>query len=272
MVIEDSSTSCTPPYLRPPDVAAAWRDRGAAASYRHRPQYPPETFDILAALIVDQPRAVLDLGCGTGNVARPLAPRVDRVDAVDSSAAMIGEGRRLPGGDHPGLSWIVGRAEDVELQPPYALVTAGDSLHWMDWTVVLPRLADLLSPNGRFAMLDVNGEVVGESEELRRGCRELVQRYATYRRPGIDLPREVQRRGLFREEGRRDTAAVPLRQSVEDYVESFHARVALAWGRMKPDDAAAFDAALSTLVRAHLGDTVELAVHGSVLWGKPLRP
>jgi SAM-dependent methyltransferase len=243
-----------------------------AASYRHRPQHPPETFDILAGLIGDQQRTVLDLGCGTGNVARPLVPLVDQVDAVDISAAMIGEGKRLPGGDHPALTWIVGRAEDVALHPPYALVTAGDSLHWMDWTVVLPRLADLLTPNGRFAILDVNGEVVGESEALRQGRRDLVQRYATYQRPGIDLLSELERRGLFREEGRRETAAVPLLQPVDEYVESFHANAPLSWGRMKPDDAAAFDAALSTLMRGHIGDTVELAVRGFVLWGRPLRP
>lgn len=262
----------TPDYLRPREVAAAWRHQRVAASYRHRPRYPPETFEILAGLIADRPRTVLDLGCGTGYVARPLAPLVDRVDAVDISAAMIEEAKRLPGGDHPGITWIVGRAEDVELQPPYALATAGDSLHWMDWTVVLPRLAGALSPHGRFAILDVNGEVVGEREGLRQGRRDLVERYATYRRPDINLLHELERRGLFREEGRRETEAVPLRQSVDEYVESFHAHAPLAWERLEPGDVAAFDAALRKLVLDHLGDAVDLAVRGLVLWGTPLHP
>lgn len=89
-------------------------------------------FNVLVGLIAGEPRTVLDLGCGTGFIARPLAPRVDRVDAIDVSEAMIEEGKRLPGGDHPHLQWIVGRAEDVALHPPYALITAGDSLHWME--------------------------------------------------------------------------------------------------------------------------------------------
>ncbi|MBV9278962.1 MAG: class I SAM-dependent methyltransferase, partial [Chloroflexi bacterium] len=52
------------------------------------------------------PRVVLDAGCGTGDVARPLAPLVDRVDAVDISAGMIERGRRLPGGENPAITWI----------------------------------------------------------------------------------------------------------------------------------------------------------------------
>ncbi|HEX6509986.1 MAG TPA: methyltransferase domain-containing protein [Chloroflexota bacterium] len=261
-----------PEYLRPPDVAAAWRHRGTAASYRHRLQYPPETFDILDRLIVDRPRSVLDLGCGTGNVARALASLVDRVDAVDISAAMIDEGKRLPGGDDSRITWIVGRAEDAELHPPYSQATAGDSLHWMDWTVVLPRLADMLLPTGRFAILDVNGEMVGESEEFCNQRGELVQRYATYQRPGIQLLRELEQRGLFRGEGREETEAVLVRQSVDEYVESFHAHAPLSWGRMDLEDAAAFDAALRGIVRDHIGNTVEFMVRGFVVWGKPLRP
>src|SRR5438270_13066726 len=113
--------SDVPSYLRA-DVAAAFEDRGVAASYRYRPQYPPAPFELLAGSIVDKPRAVLDIGCGTGFLARPLAPLVDRLDAVDVSAAMIEEGRHLPGGDDPRLRWIVGRVEDAPLDPPYALV------------------------------------------------------------------------------------------------------------------------------------------------------
>lgn len=40
-------------------------------------------------------------------------------------------GRWLAGGDAKNLRWIVGRAEDAPLNPPYDLTTAGESLHWM---------------------------------------------------------------------------------------------------------------------------------------------
>ena len=103
-----------PPAFLRPEVAATFKDRAVVASYRHRPPYPPQTFDILAGLITDEPRNVLDLGCGTGFVARPLAPLVDRIDALDVSPTMIEAGKRLPGGDHARLTWIVGRAGDAQ--------------------------------------------------------------------------------------------------------------------------------------------------------------
>ena len=70
---------------------------GVAAAYVHRPPCPAEVFDLLERLLVDAPRVVLDLGAGDGAIARPLAPRVDRVDAVDISAAMVEAGRNRPG-------------------------------------------------------------------------------------------------------------------------------------------------------------------------------
>ena len=74
---------------------------------------------------------MLDLGAGEGPLARPLAARVDQVDAVEISAAMVSEGRRRPGGDAANLRWIIGAAETARLGGPYALVTAGASMHWM---------------------------------------------------------------------------------------------------------------------------------------------
>lgn len=264
--------SDVPSFLRP-EVAAAFGDRNVAASYRHRPAYPVDVFDTLVGLIADEPRTVLDLGCGTGFVARPLAQRVDRVDAVDVSAAMVEEGKSHPGGDHPRLRWIVGQAESVALDPPYALVTAGDSLHWMDWDVVLPRLAEMLTPNGLLAILSVGGQVVTDASDFQQGLVKLIQRYSTFSewRPDFDLVTELNRRGLFREDGRVTTEVVPFQQSIDDYVESFHARASLSWERMTPENATAFDAGLRQFLIDRVGDRVELAVRASIVWGRPRR-
>jgi trans-aconitate methyltransferase len=134
---------------------------------------PPEIYEILNALIEDEPRAVLDVGCGTGNVARPLAAYVDRIDAVDWSLPMLERARMLPGGDSPKLRWLHGRAEDVELEPPYALVTAGESLHWMEWGVVLPRFAHVVTPHGMLAII----YIVDQPVPWHDGYRQLVQRF-----------------------------------------------------------------------------------------------
>ena len=69
-------------------AAAVFGQPGVADAYQHRPPYPDEVFDLLERLIADLPRTVLDIGAGEGALARPLASRVDHVDAVDASAAM----------------------------------------------------------------------------------------------------------------------------------------------------------------------------------------
>jgi ubiquinone/menaquinone biosynthesis C-methylase UbiE len=262
------------PRLLRPEVAAEFQDRAVAAAYRYRPPGPPALFDILVSLIADEPRTVLDIGCGTGNIARPLAPRVDRVDAVDFSVAMIEEGTHQPGGDDPRLTWTVGRVEDAPLRPPYALVTEGASLHWMDWDAVLPRLHDVLTPRGVLAMVSVGTELPPGTKPWGKELGRLVRRYATDKgsRPGFDLIAELQRRGMFREVGRTETERVSFHQTVDDYVESFHSRATLSRERMTTEAAAAFDAALRKVVVARVGDMVEFRVFGEVIWGKPLRP
>ena len=68
---------------------------------------------------------------------------------------MIEQGKVLLNGDHPKLRWIVGPAEEVGLDPPYALITAGESVHWMDWYTVMPRFAHMLTASRYLAILGV---------------------------------------------------------------------------------------------------------------------
>lgn len=255
------------PKFLGPEHAAAFQDPAVAAAYDTRPPYPDAVFDLLDELLVDRPRVVLDLGCGTGFLARRLAPTVDRVDAVDYSEPMVEEGRRAPGGDHRALRWIVGRAEDAPLQPPYALAVAGSSLHWMDWDVVLPRVGEMLTPRGRLA-------IVNEGRVPPPWWADLVAIIARYSanqdfQPGFDLLTELTARGLFQIEERRKTAPVPFRQPLDAYVESFHARSGLGRARMGADAAACFDAEVRDLVMRHHGSTVELQLVADVAWGRP---
>src|SRR4051812_48319671 len=104
--------------------AEQFQDPSIVTAYHHRAPYPAEVFNMLVGLIPKGPRVVLDIGSGTGDVARPLAKLVDRVDAVDISRPMLDKGRSLPGGDNPKLNWIFGRVEDTPLNPPYNLITA----------------------------------------------------------------------------------------------------------------------------------------------------
>src|SRR4051812_25466997 len=86
-----------PSYLQP-YYAAQFQDRSIVEAYRHRAPYSPETFDILLRLIEEGggPRYMLDVGCGRGELARPMAALLDGVDAVDFSPTMLEHGKMLP--------------------------------------------------------------------------------------------------------------------------------------------------------------------------------
>lgn len=255
------------PAFLGPQTSSAFQDPSVAAAYQARPPYPAATFDILADLMDDSPRHVLDVGCGTGFLARPLAERAERVDALDVSATMIAHGKLLPGGESPRLRWIVGRAEDAPLDPPYALITAGDSLHWMEWDVVMPRFARLLTPNGYLAILTVDWLPV----PWEAGLKSLVPRYSTIRdHQPYDPAKDVEVRGIFRRVGERRTKPVPFTQSLDAYVESFHGRASFSRERMDPDAAAAFDSEVRALVGSSSQETVTLQLVAEIAWGKPL--
>jgi 2-polyprenyl-3-methyl-5-hydroxy-6-metoxy-1,4-benzoquinol methylase len=250
-------------------TASAFQEPSVVHAYQYRPAYPPLVFDILATLLVDTPRRILDIGCGTGALARPLVTLAEQVDAVDISQAMVEQGKRLPNGDHPHLHWMVGRVEDVALIPPYALVTAGESLHWMDWDTLLPRLQTLLTPNAMLVILDIAFGVVPWSGALR----QLIQQYSTIRDyQQVDVVAELVRRGLFAVRGKRQTEPVPFSQPLDAYIESFHGRAAFSRARMTPQEADAFDQALRTLVSSVNPAQVEVPIVVDLVWGKPLQP
>jgi len=246
--------------------AMAFADREVARRYRHRPRYAPAAIAHLSALAV-APKVVLDLGTGTGNVARPLAPLVTRVDALDPSAEMLAEAQGLPGGDDPHIRWIEGGAETGPLDGPYGLATAGSSLHWMEWDVVLPRVAAALAPGAALAILELSDRAERENDALP----DILSRYSVYggRFRRIDLIAELTERGLFTKIGGAEFAET-IHQPIEEYIAAFHSMSSLAIARIGADRAAAFDEEVRGITPVdERGNVVRDCVTG-VVWGRIL--
>lgn len=258
-----------------PEYAAVFGDASVVAAYHNRPPYPREAIGFLAGLLAGRPRSVLDVGCGTGDIARPLAEYAEHLDAADISAPMIERARSLPGGEHPAIRWIRAPVEEAPLEPGYGLITAGESLHWMDWQIVLPRFAEVLYPSGFVAIVERDWERV---PELRERFIPLVQRYTTNRdfRP-YDLIEELETRGLFGAAGTHTTAPVAWQPTIEEYIEMRHSQNGLSRERMG-ETAARFDeemrGILEDLVRdgtiERRGERLQLSVTATIVWGKPL--
>lgn len=85
-----------------PENAERFKEQGVADVYHLRLPHPNGVFAKLESLLPEQPRTILDIGTGTGDLARRQTSFAERVDAVDTSAPMLRKGREAPGGDHPG--------------------------------------------------------------------------------------------------------------------------------------------------------------------------
>lgn len=250
-----------------PEYGAQFRDTSVAQAYSTRPPYPPELFELLRGLVQDTPATVLDLGCGTGDITRHLAQHINRIDAVDPSRAMITRGQMLPGGQHPHIQWIISSAEDFSYSDTYALVITAESLHWMDWYTVLPRIHHCLVKQGRLAIVLGRGF---RNEPWTAEVGRLIGQYSTNREyESYDLLAELTRRNLFVPEQRVQTQPIPFVQSLEDYIESFHSRNGLSRERMGAS-ATVFDEQLQTMITQYqAGPLLEFELVADVVWGRP---
>jgi ubiquinone/menaquinone biosynthesis C-methylase UbiE len=259
-------TQPKPDFLGPLH-AARFQDQSVVDRYHLRPTCPPETFRILADLISDEPRTVLDVGCGTGDIARNLLDYVEHIDAVDISLPMMEKGKTQPGGNSPKIRWLHGSAEDIELAPSYALVTAGQSIHWMDWHIVLPRFQQMLTPHGFLAILGPEEESAPWDVPLINS----IKRHSTNQNyQPVDLIAELEQRHLFQKVGETFTGLTLFTQPLRDYIEAFHAKSSLSRDNMTHEAAEAFDAELrETLTPYAQNGNITVQVVGHVVWGKP---
>lgn len=120
--------------------------RRAADYARYRQGFPPELFRRLAAMgvgVADQ--RLVDLGTGTGTLARGFAARGCAVTGLDVSADMLAAARMLA----PEITFSAAPAEDTGLPAgQWDVVSAGQCWHWFDRPAALVEARRLLRPGG----------------------------------------------------------------------------------------------------------------------------
>jgi len=101
--------------------------------------------------------AVVDLGCGGGLMAEPIARQGASVVGIDASSASIAVAR-AHGAGLRGLSYAVGDARAPDLSDGSAdLVCCADILeHIVEWPDVVAAAARLLRPGGRLYVSTLN--------------------------------------------------------------------------------------------------------------------
>jgi SAM-dependent methyltransferase len=131
--------------------------KGAATYYsRFRPAYPRALVSVLRDQFnLDGTGRLLDLGCGPGSVAIPIAHLFNEVVAIDREPDMLAEGHAAAaraGIAH--IQWM--RASSEDLSPrlgTFRLVTMGESLHWMNRPRTLDALYELVGVGGGIAIV-----------------------------------------------------------------------------------------------------------------------
>lgn len=142
---------------------------------RHRKGFPPELFPELARLGVEpEGLAALDLGTGTGTVARGLALRGAQTTGLDPSADLMAQAARQDAAAGATVTYVVGAAEETGLPPSsFDLITAGQCWWWFDADRALAEARRALRPDGALALCSFDwipepGNVVDRTERLIR--------------------------------------------------------------------------------------------------------
>lgn len=118
----------------------------AFARDRERPLH-----DLVAAIDLENPETIVDLGCGPGNSTEALARRWPDADltGIDTSPAMLDKARaRLPS-----ARFVEADAAAWQPDRPVDLIFANAVLHWLpDHATLLSRLMAALKPGGVLAV------------------------------------------------------------------------------------------------------------------------
>ena len=147
-------------------------DQVAEEYDRHRPAYPDALIDqACAAAGIGPGAAVLEIGCGTGQLTRSLLARGLRVTAVEPGAQLIARARdRLSGlGD---VRFVSARLEEA---PParerYSAVFSASAIHWIDPDVSWRVAADALVDGASIALISYFGLEDPRSADDQRALR-----------------------------------------------------------------------------------------------------
>ena len=107
--------------------------------------------DLLARIAAPAPASVVDLGCGTGNLAPLILQRWPQaaLTGVDSSPEMLDKARA----DHPHVNFVDADVASWRPAQPVDVIYSNAAMHWIEHhDTVFPRLLSDVKPGGWLAI------------------------------------------------------------------------------------------------------------------------
>lgn len=250
------------------EYGGQFQDATIVHAYQFREPYAEEAFDFLSKLTGTTKPRILDLGCGTGDLTLGLSPFADCIDAVDPSKEMIANAKSRST-NIQNINWILSDAESTPLNQKYDLVTAAQSLHWMDWPKVFKILKTVLKP-GKFLAIVERSYV--HTDWWNDDFQAIIDTYSTNKDfVKYNLIEELEHRKFFKTVGTHKAEAIPFRQKVDELIKAFHSRNGFSRDRMTLEAATAFD----NEARKHLSsfasnNNLDLGARTRITWGQVL--
>jgi SAM-dependent methyltransferase len=140
---------------------------------RYRAGYPDELYRRLQAFGVGLPgQRILDLGAGTGFLGRGFARNGCHLTAIDISAPLMREARRLDADAGVVTDYARAKAEALPFADhSFDVVSAGQCWHWFDRGAAAAESWRVLRPAGRlviahFDWIPLPGNVVEATEQM----------------------------------------------------------------------------------------------------------
>ncbi|MBL8710684.1 MAG: class I SAM-dependent methyltransferase, partial [Rhodospirillaceae bacterium] len=150
-------------------------NRTAEDYARHRAGFPDWFYGrLMKRGLFSAGTRILDLGTGTGHLARGFALRGATVTGLDLADGMMAAAMDLDAEAGTRIAYVTAPAEATGLPAQiFELVTAGTCWHWFDGARAAGEAARVLKPGGHLLIanliwLSLSGNVVAATEDLIR--------------------------------------------------------------------------------------------------------
>jgi SAM-dependent methyltransferase len=239
---------------------------GDVAEYyaKYRRGYPKQALDSLQGVFgLTGDDAVLDIGCGTGQLAVPLAARVRAVVGLDPEPDMLRLARAAAAEhDVRNVSWMLGADIDV---PALGVVLGarslgaaviGQAVHWMRHEELFRALVPLIRPDGGIAVLANGTPLWLQDNAWSHALRRCLEQYFGQRLEATCGTGEQDRRRYAR--ALRDAGFAEVREMAVEYEDrlTLEQLVGTVYSAIPADDLPAPEdrPALAARIRAALPD------------------
>lgn len=223
----------------------------------YRAGYPDSFYERITALGIGRPgQRLLDLGTGTGVLARAFAQRGCDVTGVDISPEQIETARRLAGEEGLAADFQVAPAEETALpNRAFDAITSAQSWLYFDRTRAIPEVCRLLATGGRFMTCHLCW--LPRQDEIARRTEELVLSFNPDWSAG-DWPGVIPAEPAWAKDQFRVTAMFYYDETIPFTRETWRGRIRACRGigaSLSAEEVARFDEAHTRLLAETVGDT-----------------